>query len=213
MRKYISDRAAYSAILVLFIIPLFSSIECRADRVRPMNLEQLVDGAELIFEGECTAVRTGKDSASGMLATWFTFRVTRRIMGDVGETFELKQFGGSEGDTHMQGPSVRYQVGEQVLLFLYGVSDLGFSSAVGLQQGKFLIQEIPETKAKYATNGLPAKKVFENMNVNPPSVNAKGVALQGQERLLSERLELNQFRSEIQRLVDAKEKKRKLEKQ
>lgn len=213
MKANISFCAIDSTILFLLVFSSTLSNDCHADRVRPMNLEQLVEGAEIIFEGECTAARTGKDPATGILATWYTFRVTRGILGDLDETFELKQYGGREGDNRVQGPSVGYQPGEKVLLFLYGVSELGFSSAVGLQQGKFIIQEVSETKAQYVTNGLSAKSVFDKMNVDPPSVNAKGVSVQGQERLLSQRLELKQFRTEVQRLVELKEKKRKMEKQ
>lgn len=213
MNRNFSFRIAYLSVLFLLVSSWIPGVECRADRVRPLNLEQLVEGAEIIFEGECTAVRTGKDPDSGMMATWYTFRVTLGIMGDLGETYEFKQYGGSEGDAHVQGPSVRYQPGEKVLLFLYGVSKLGFTSAVGLHQGKFMIQEIPETKVQCASNGMSAKIVFDKMNVEPPSVNAKGVAVYGQDRLMSQRLELNQFRSEIKRLVDLKEKKRRMEKQ
>ncbi|MGC9329059.1 MAG: hypothetical protein ACP5I1_15605 [Candidatus Hinthialibacter sp.] len=174
-----------------------------------MNLEELVKGAEIIFEGECTAVRSGKDPETNLIATWYTFRITRGIKGDLGEEYILKQYGGVEGETRVKAPGVHYQAGEQVILLLYGVSRWGFSSAVGLTQGKFTIKETADSKVRYATNGMPSMILFDNMDSDPPAITTQGVKAEGRELLRSDKLELKPFLAELERLVEKERKSQK----
>jgi len=190
-----------AAVLAGWQIPAWSG------KVKPLNLTELTEGARVIFAGECVDIRSGRDSVSGLVATWYTFRVTQVIKGTLGKEYVLKQYGGTDGDLHVKVPAVEYQAGEKVILFLYGESKLGFSSAVGMQQGKFSIQEIPDTKVRYVTNGMPAMVLFENMPTTLVPLNERGMKAQGTERLRSERLEISQFLSEVQRLVDAQKTK------
>ncbi|MBN2329039.1 MAG: hypothetical protein JXR73_18000 [Candidatus Omnitrophica bacterium] len=190
------------AMLIVSTLLLFLSTSSRSDRVKPMNLEELVKGAEIIFEGECAAVRSGKDPETDLIATWSTFRIMRGIKGELGEEYILKQYGGVDGETRVKAPGARYQVGEQVILFLYGVSRMGFSSAVGLTQGKFTIKETAKSKVRYATNGMPSMILFDKMDSDPPAITTQGVKAKGQELLRSEKLELKPFLAEIERLVE-----------
>ena len=191
------------AVLVLANVPAW------AGKVIPLNLSQLTNGAEYIFEGVCTRISTGRDPDSQLLATWYTFQVLRCLKGKMDEDFVLKQYGGSDGDLSLKVPMVRYEVGEHVILFLYGKSRIGFSSAVGMQQGKFLVREAAETQVKYVTNGMPAMVVFENMPDVPPVLDEKGRPAAGMERLRSERVECREFLALVQRLVQEQEKSRK----
>lgn len=190
-----------AAVLAGLQIPAWSG------KVKPLNLAELTEGARVIFEGECVDIKSGKDPVSGLVSTWYTFRVTQVLKGELGKEYVLKQYGGTDGDLHVKVPAVEYQVGEKVILFLYGESKLGFSSAVGMQQGKFSIQEFPDTKVRYVTNGMPAMVLFENMPTILVPLNARGMKAQGTERLRSERLEISQFLSEVQRLVEAQKTK------
>ena len=56
-----------------------------------------------------------------------------------------------------------FHVGEEVVLFLYGESELGLSSPVGLGQGKF---EVVETKegGKLALNSSNNRTLFRGMD-------------------------------------------------
>lgn len=171
-----------------------------AVRTRLMNLNSIIDSAAIIFEGECIAARTGHDPESNFLATWYTFRVDRPIKGDLGKEFILKQFGGSEGDEHMPSPAVPYEIGEKLVLFVYGKSDIGFSSAVGLHQGKFMVREF-ESGGKFVTNGMPGRVLFDQEKQELSTLDAKGMKIQGQDRLMSERLDLQEFISHVQKKV------------
>lgn len=203
----------YTAFIITAIIGLMISIlPGYADRIRPMNLQQLTEGAEIIFEGECTAIRSGKDPASGLMATWFTFRVTNVLKGKLDEEFTLKQYGGQEGDVEVTSPSARYEPGESVILFLYGISRLGFSSAVGLTQGKFSIKVIPDTQTRYVTNGMPSMILFDKMEIVPPALNTQGVKAKGQDILRSDKLELVPFVTEVRKIVELQEKNQRLQK-
>ncbi len=210
---HIRFMALFIGIVTGFLSILLPCPQVIADKVRPLNLEQLVEGSGVIFEGKCTDVRTGKDPDTGMISTWITFKITQGLKGKLGDEYVLKQFGGSDGTMNVKTPSVTYEVGETVVLFLYETSRIGFSSAVGLHQGKFAIKEITESKVRYATNGIPSMMLFENMRVSPPALNAKGMKAQGQEMLRSDKLELHAFLSEIKNIVQLQEKNKNLQEQ
>lgn len=174
-----------------------------AGKVKPMNLEELVARAELIFEGVCSKVDTGDDPETGLPSTWYTFRVVDGLKGRPGEEFVLKQFGGiSEEGRRLTGPNVSYEQDERVVLFLHGESQIGFSSAVGLHQGKFSVREIPETGVRYVTNGMPSMVLFEKMERRSPAVDARGVKLSGAGAMRSSRLASEDFKALVRELAE-----------
>ena len=130
----------FQFIVALFIIQMVSGMSVTADRSIPLSLNKIIENAGYIFQGECINIRTGRDPETNLLATWFTFRVKQGIKGDLGEEFVLKQYGGSDENYTITPTSVQYEVGEELVLFVYPPSSIGFSSSVGLHQGKFLIK-------------------------------------------------------------------------
>jgi len=180
-----------------------------ADRVKPMSLDAITQGAQTIFQGECTEIKSGKDPESGLMATWYTFKIAEGIKGKIGEQFVLKQYGGTDGKITVNAPNVKYQIGEKVVLFLYGVSQIGFSSAVGMQQGKFDITEDKEKNAQYVSNGMPAMLLFANMAQSVPTVDKNGLRTTGAARLRADRMELKPFLDEVRALVKKQAEKEK----
>jgi len=205
-------RQGIALLMAVCVISLFG-FNAAADKIKPLNLDTMTEAAGIIFEGECTSLRSGKDPKTGLMTTWFTFRITQGIKGDMDDEYVLKQYGGTDGKTKVRTPSVRYRVGEKIVLFLYGTSKLGFSSAVGMQQGKFNINNIPDSKTRYATNGMPAMLLYQDMKSQPTTVDAKGLMTTGSARLRSKRMELTQFLSEIKQIVKKQELKKKLKDQ
>ncbi|MEW6237943.1 MAG: hypothetical protein AB1656_21350 [Candidatus Omnitrophota bacterium] len=180
-----------------------------ADRVKPMSLDAITEGARTIFQGECTEIKSAKDPESGLMATWYTFKIAEGIKGKIGEQFVLKQYGGTDGKITVNVPGVKYKVGEKAVLFLYGQSQIGFSSAVGMQQGKFTIIEDKEKNAKYVTNGMPAMLLFANMAQSVPTVDKNGLRTTGAARLRADRMELKPFLDEVRSLVKKQAEKEK----
>ncbi len=205
-------RPGIALLMAACVISLFG-FNAAADKIKPLNLDKMTEAAGVIFEGECISLRSGKDPATGLMTTWFTFRITQGIKGKLDDEYVLKQYGGTDGKTKVSTPSVRYSVGEKVVLFLYGTSRLGFSSAVGMQQGKFTINSIPESKTRYATNGMPAMLLYQDMESRPVTLDTKGLKTTGSAQLRSKRMELTQFLTEIKQIVKTQELKKKLKDQ
>jgi hypothetical protein len=190
------------------LLILSTHVSVFANKVKPMNLESLAKSAERVFVGECIEIKTGRDPESKLLATWYTFQIMDGIKGEFGETYVLKQYGGSDGELTVNSPSVTYKKGEQLVIFLYGESKLGFSSAVGIQQGKFSIKEIARSGTKYVTNGMPALILFENMENTIIPINSNGIKATASERLKSGRIELQEFLKEIKRIISLQQAKK-----
>ncbi|MBZ0254900.1 hypothetical protein K8I31_02490 [bacterium] len=193
--------------IILLLIPL--ALFSWADRITPLSLTEITTSAATVFEGECIEVRSGVDSESGMLATWYTFKVAEGIKGDVGETFTFKQYGGSDGERTVVSPSVKYEKGQKVILFLYGTSKIGFSSAIGLTQGKFIIEEDPKTKQRTVSNGMPAAVLFKNAATLPASYDSQGRLLQGTRRLQGKHLDRDDFVATVKELIESASKETK----
>jgi hypothetical protein len=136
------NRRAVSALLVgiLCAIPAGAG----AMRVLPVNLEGLVEGAGVIFDGTCLSVDYKTDE-QGILATYTTFEVHRPWKGEVPQTITIKTYGGRQGSLITVVPGLpTFSPGQRVLLFLNPASKIGFTSPVGMGQGSFKIFTGPD---------------------------------------------------------------------
>ncbi len=118
------------------------SMPVHASRVRPMNLEEMVERAGYIISGRCTGVRVIEDVDLGMPVTELTFEIRRTLKGPARKTLTIRQPGApAQPGQRSRGPLglPEYEAGEEVLLLLYGESRAGLTSPVGLGQGKFTI--------------------------------------------------------------------------
>jgi len=135
----------YQTILRKFICTFFAwaafAFPAQAASVLPLYLDEIVADAAVAFQGTCTENRSELDPQTGLVVTYTTFSVTDVLKGSVGSTHTIKQAGGRLGNRvyRMEG-SPAFAVGEDYVVFLYGVSSAGFSSPVGLAQGQFTIR-------------------------------------------------------------------------
>ena len=111
-----------------------------ATTVREVDLPEMVNAADRIFVGRCVAVESRRDER-GAPTTYVTFRVAEGIKGQFGRTIAIKQIGGGSQSLLHIADMPSYSVGEEVLLFLHPNSRLGFTSPVGLHQGKWSVVE------------------------------------------------------------------------
>lgn len=190
------------ALLIPFVLFICTGNPVFAGKVIPLSISKITKAAEFVFEGKCIEIKTGKDDESGMIATWFTFEVIQPIKGKLDKTFTFKQLGGSDQHQIMNVPITKYEKDEHIILFLYPKSEIGFTSSVGMHQGKFNIRENSETGVQYVTNGMPGMTLFENLNQMPASINAKGVKAFGTEPIRSERFDKEEFIQFIEQLVE-----------
>lgn len=130
---------------LLTLLPgLLMSTSVIATTVLPVSLERMSKKAELIFYGAAINNEVKVDDVSGRVATFSTFEIIDVIKGDTGTKHTIKQIGGqlpgSKIFQRVQGVP-RFTVGEQYIIFLPQASRLGFSSPIGLSQGRYIVQK------------------------------------------------------------------------
>lgn len=133
--------------LQLFFVAIVGALTVRATAASAtmtmqLNLAQIVAAADRAFVGRVVAVHSDRDRA-GIPSTWVTFAVDQVVKGTVGGELTMKQFGTAtplDDGSLLRLPGLpTYTIGEEMVVFLSGESEAGFSSPIGLAQGKFPI--------------------------------------------------------------------------
>jgi hypothetical protein len=119
--------------------------------------------AGTIVAGRIVALRSGSHPQYHNIgALYVTVQVSETLKGSPTDRFTFMQFAGRAASS---GPSGRvsmaqtlpempgYRVGEEVVLFLYPASSAGFTSPVGGEQGKFVIQRPTGQPATVISDG------------------------------------------------------------
>src|SRR5688572_31486886 len=161
---------------------LFALHACiaHAASVIPLFLEELIDSSAIAFEGTVTGNRTGRDPATNLVVTYTTFEVREVLKGSIGPTHEIKQVGGALPDDSLQYrvlgvPS--FAEGESYVVFLAGKSSAGFSSPMGLSQGRFRIQG--EKADRAVANGRYFRDMARNISERLPATARERIAQAG----------------------------------
>lgn len=128
--------------------------QAHAAAVRELNLEGLCRSAGKIVWGVCTGVET-QDRA-----LVYTFKAHRLLKGDAAGTVTLRMH--KAASRYARAP--RFIAGQEVLLFLYPESDLGYSSPVGFGQGVFMVARTAGGE-KTAVNTRDNCGLFKGMNM------------------------------------------------
>jgi hypothetical protein len=114
----------------------------RATTVIPPTFDQLVNDAELIFEGTATTLRsewTGQGSERHIV-TFVTFKIEDSIKGTLGAEYTLRMFGGTvDGQTMEVTDAPRFKVGDRDILFVEH-NGTQFIPLVGIMHGRFHVQ-------------------------------------------------------------------------
>jgi hypothetical protein len=135
-----------------------------AASVRPLQLTQIIDDATTAFQGTCVDNRTEREAATGFVVTYTTFAVKDVLKGTVPATYTIKQIGGrmpgGEMSFRVDGvPS--FNIGEEYVVLMAGVSSAGFSSPIGLQQGQFTVHK--DSAGSKVSNGRDFREMFAGM--------------------------------------------------
>jgi hypothetical protein len=118
-----------------------------AASVRPLPLDELIDSSAVIIEGTCIDNRVELDAGTGFVVTHTTFEVRDTLKGRAAARHVIKQIGGTlpDGSASYNVSGVpTFSVGNDYVVFLAGVSQLGFSSPLGLAQGRFNVLRSPD---------------------------------------------------------------------
>lgn len=126
-----------------------------ATTVIPPTFEQLVQEAELIFQGTVTDSRSVWEGEGGQrhIETYVTFNVEDSVKGQPGTSYTIRMLGGTVGDETMEvTDSPKFKVGDREILFVEHNNDQ-FVPLVGISHGRFHVQHDDQTGRDVVFNG------------------------------------------------------------
>ena len=131
--------------------------------VRQGNLDELVTHASLIFSGKILGVRSEPHPQyPKALTVVITVRVTDTLKGQPGTEYTFRSLVGGAVDFRSQ---FGYKPGEEVFLMLTRPSELGLSSPIGLDQGRFRVVT-NEQGTRLLVNGYGNAGLFKGMDTS-----------------------------------------------
>ena len=123
-----------------------------------MAFDQLVNQAELIFQGTVSDLRPQwmGEGAERHIVTFVTFKVDDSIKGALNETYTIRMFGGTlDGQTMEATDTPRFKVGDRDILFVEN-NGSQFIPLVGIMHGRFRIQKEASGRENVSKdNGAP----------------------------------------------------------
>jgi hypothetical protein len=126
-----------------------------ATTVIPPTFEQLVQQAELIFQGTVTDVRSiwEGEGAQRHIDTYITFQIGENVKGNAGSSYTIRILGGTVGDETMEVTDTpKFKVGDSDILFVEHNNDQ-FVPLVGINNGRFHVQRDEQTGRDIVLNG------------------------------------------------------------
>jgi hypothetical protein len=150
---YFLTRMKLKCLLPLILIGV-AFVSANATTVIPPTFEQLVQQAELIFQGTVTDVRSvwEGEGAQRHIETYVTFQVGDAIKGSVVGTYTIKLLGGTVGDDTLVITDVpKFQVGDHDILFVEH-NGQQFVPLVGIMYGRFRVQHDDQTGSDIVLN-------------------------------------------------------------
>ncbi len=119
--------------------------------VIPPTFDQLVQQAELIFQGTVTDVRSAweGEGAQRHIDTYVTFQVAENAKGDAGASYTIRVLGGTVGQDTMEVTCApKFQVGERQILFVEH-NGQQFVPLVGIMHGQLRIERDQQTGREF----------------------------------------------------------------
>jgi hypothetical protein len=156
MREY---RARILALGVLAAVSL-AALTANAQRgalTASRSLDQLADEAEVIVHGTVSSARVEPHpQLKNLMTVVINMQVAETLKGSPRRTLQFRQY---IWDARDRLDSARYLKGQELLLMLGPVSRYGFTSPVGLEQGRFRITR--QNGQVMAENGRGNAGLFE----------------------------------------------------
>ncbi len=154
-----------NALQIVVLPVLFCLLQpiSHATTVLPMSLNEIIDNAPVVIHGICTGNRTERDPVTNLIVTYTSFDVRDVLKGDAKATHTIKQIGGTlaGGEQSYQAQGIpTFVVGQEYVVYLAGVSSAGFSSPIGLSQGRFTVEQTDA--GKMASNGSSLRSASES---------------------------------------------------
>ncbi len=137
LRLHLFKPAAFAAAISMSI----SGFNLSATTILGMDIDEIANQAELIFEGEVLVRETRQDNNSGIINTYVTFQITDIVKGEFnGDSIELKFMGGTfqEQAVRVSGLTIPSE-GEHGIYFVESLNLDLINPLLGWSQGHFII--------------------------------------------------------------------------
>ena len=183
-----------------------------ATTLMTLSVDELIDQAELVFEGKVLAVQAVEDSA-GQISSYVTFAVLELIKGDYsGESLELKFLGGTANGHTMEVSGLRRpELHETGIYFVESLSEELINPLLGWSQGHYLVQSDSDGVARVTTAGNQPVMAVQAMQQVPALLRKPADTVEGEidaaqgivtddDRDMHEALTVEQFKSRIRTL-------------
>lgn len=122
-------------------VAAFTSVH--ATTVIPPSFDQLVDQAEVIFQGNVTDVKSQwvGEGAQRCIVSYVTFNVEDAVKGAAGQSYAIRMLGGTvDGETAGVADAPTFKVGDKDILFVQN-NGSQFVPLVGIMHGRFHVRK------------------------------------------------------------------------
>lgn len=128
--------------LVLLSALTITGANVRATTVIPPTFDELVDQAEVIFQGNVSDVKSQwiGEGAQRVIVSYVTFKVDDSVKGNAGQTYTMRMLGGTVGEETMEiADAPRFHIGDKDILFVEH-NGSQFIPLVGIMHGRFHVR-------------------------------------------------------------------------
>ncbi|MHB1051383.1 MAG: hypothetical protein ACYC09_14990 [Bacteroidota bacterium] len=151
-------------LFIAFLYLVISLNSVFAQRTIRVNLEEMVSAAGMIVHGTVIFVKTEIDPQTGILSTFVTIDVTENLYGQPEGVVTMKMVAAkTESGARKLAEMPVFTPGEEIVVFFHLPSELGFTSPVGMGQGKFSVITDPKTQQKIVRNGMNNARLFSGL--------------------------------------------------
>ena len=126
----------------LLLTALMAASALHGTTVIPPTFDELVNRAQVIFQGVVTDVRSQwvGEGAQRSIVSYVTFKVEAAMKGNPGNTYTMRMLGGTVGDQTMEvTDSPKFKVGNRDILFVEN-NGSQFVPLVGIMHGRFRVE-------------------------------------------------------------------------
>jgi hypothetical protein len=128
--------------LVLLSALAIAGVNIRATTVIPPTFDELVDQAEVIFQGSVSDLKSQwiGEGAERVIVSYVTFKVEDALKGQSGQTYTIRMLGGTVGEETMEiADAPRFHIGDKDILFVQH-NGSQFIPLVGIMHGRFHVR-------------------------------------------------------------------------
>src|SRR5436305_2540011 len=148
--------------LLLSLTCLAALHASQATTVIPPTFDELVDQAEVIFQGDVTDVQSQwvGEGAQRHIVSYVTFKVDEALKGSPGQSYTIRMLGGTvDGETMAVSDAPKFKAGDKEILFVQN-NGSQFIPLVGIMHGRFHVQRDQSGQEVVTNNeGEPMRNV------------------------------------------------------